>query len=153
MGWNHQLANGVSVSMWGWLYVPYCVLSWNPSDRTGLVLLQGKKTEFMFGSLQRDMPIGSMYDHNWIEGKCRKRTYAWMIWVRGVFMDTLYYTSNMKPSRWIRRCHASWFTCFTIVGRNRFVEKRAAAPVMYIVGNLFDKNQNGGYVVSFWWPV
>ena len=51
-------------------------------------------------------------------------------------MDTLYYTSN------IRRCHASWFTCFTIVGRNRFVEKRAAAPVMYIVGN-------GGYVVSF----
>ena len=76
---------------------------------------------------------------------------TWMIWVRGVFMDTLYYTSNMKPSRWIQRCHASWFTCFTIVGRNRFVEKRAAAPVMYIVGNLFDKN--GGYVVSFWWPV
>lgn len=63
--------------------------------------------------------------------------------------STLYYTSNMKPSRWIRRCHASWFTCFTIVGRNRFVEKRAAAPVAYIVRKSVWQEWWICYVVSF----
>ena len=78
--------------------------------------------------LQRDMPIGSMYDHNWIEVGKLEHIHEWYgcdgcLWIL--------YASNMKPSRWIQRCHASWFTCFTICGRNRFVEKkRAAAPVI-----------------------